>query len=138
MAATKVQLNWSSVQFAATTITRVTNATFTFGGNILLFSGDANIYDVVGAVGVNKPAATVTSADIGTLSSFQIGAQGTLAAQLNDALQQTGGAVVFTMTNAIVSDIPSSAAHAAFGTGTISFVAVSTDGVTPPLTIGRV
>jgi hypothetical protein len=134
---TGVNLNWSSVTFTATAITRVTNCSFDEGGNIIYFSGDANIYNVVSAVAVNAPTASITTGDVGNaFNAFTVGAIGSLVASLNDARGATGGGVTFTM-NAVYHTTTGSGAHAAFASATLNFGAVSTDGVTNPLAISR-
>jgi hypothetical protein len=165
MAATGVNLNWTNVSYQPTgaspiLIKRVTNCAFNLGGNVITFSGDTNLYDVVAAVGVNKPTASITTADIGTIMCMTPGQYGVLSATIQDAYNQNyfsacaptvqipggppganggvGGGVVFQMSQAVVNDPQSSGAHAAFGTATVTFLGVTTDGLTPPITITRV
>ena len=132
-----MNLNWTAVQHGSTAITTVTNAAFNLGGNLIQFSGDTNIFNVVAAVGVNTPTASVTAADVGTLMGLTPGTSGSLTATLNDAKLAVGGAVVFTMANATVQDSQMSAAHAAFATATTNWVGVSSDGATPPISFTR-
>lgn len=136
MAATGVQLNWSSVSYASTPITKVTGGGFDEGINLVMFSGDANTYDIVAAVGVNKPTATFTTGDIGLALTLPSGS-GTLIATLNDAKGASAGAINFTMANAYLSGNSSTAQHATIGSATLNWIAVSTDGTTNPISFTR-
>ena len=60
------------------------------------------------------------------------GTTNTLTATLNDAKGATGGAVVFTMINAVFENADTTAQHAQFGTVTGTWQAFSSDGVTNP------
>jgi hypothetical protein len=137
MAATKAQINWTGVTFASTAITRVTNGSFGMGGNLLKFKGDTNVYPTIIAAPDNEPHASFTTADVGTMMGFAPGAVGTLAATLNDALGATGGAVVFTLSNAVFENADTTAAHAQYGSVTGTWQAYSTDGTTNPLSFTR-
>jgi hypothetical protein len=134
----KVQLNWSNVTYNSIQVTRITSGSFNLGGNVIFFSGDANIYNVVAGIGVNAPTASFTTADIGSIwANFPVGTNATLIAQLNDANNITSGGVEFTVTQAIYLDTQSSAQHAQFGSGTMNFGTLSPDGLTNPVTISR-
>lgn len=137
MAATKLQANWTAVQHGSTTITRVSNVSFDYGGSISMYSGDDNVFDVVAVNLMNKPKATVTSEDPAALIGLGIGAVGTFTATHKDAKAAVGGAIVYTMLNSVVENVSAGGAHAQFGSGSLSLVAYSSDGSTPPLSIAR-
>ena len=101
MSATALQLNWTSVQFASTGLTRVTSVTFSQGGELIEFAGDNNRYPVVIANNMNRPRCSITSGDVATLMGIAPGTSGTITATQNDALGATGGAVNWTMNNAV-------------------------------------
>lgn len=140
MAATKLQANWTGVTWNANAITRVTQASFSHGGQLQSFSADTDHYPTVIANLMNKPTATITTADIGTImaTAFGSGVAGTLSATHADALGATGGAIVYTLANACVGARSGSGSHNAWGSGSITFEAFSSDGTTNPLSIARV
>jgi hypothetical protein len=137
MAATGVNLNWSSVTFASTPITKITGAQNDHGGGLISFSGDNNIFPIVAAVGINNPTLSFTTGDVGAAEAFAVGASGTLVATLADAKAATGGSVIYTATNAYVSNVQSSAQHAQFASATVSFLCISSDGATNPVIVTR-
>jgi hypothetical protein len=137
MSATKAQINWTAVQFASANITRVTNASVGQGGTLIKFKGDTDLYPTVIANVDNEPHFSITSADVGNLMNFSPGATGTLTATLNDAKAAVGGAVVFTMINAVFENADTQAQHAQFGSVTGTWQAFSTDGSTNPLSFTR-
>ena len=47
MAATKAQINWSSVSWNSTSITRVTNVSIGQGGSLIKFKGDTDVYPTI-------------------------------------------------------------------------------------------
>jgi hypothetical protein len=137
MSATRAQLNWASVSFGSTAITRVTNGSFTQGGKLLKFSGDADVFTTIIANVSNEPSASFTTADVGTIMGIAPGSTNTLSATLNDAKGATGGAVVFTMINAVFENADTKAAHAQLGSVTGTWQAYSSDGTTNPLSFAR-
>lgn len=136
MAATKVQANWSSVDIASQAITRVTDVKFSFGGQLTGFSGDTDKFNTVYANLMNDVTCTITTADAGTAMG-QKGSTGTVTATHNDILGATGGAINYTLANAIVENVDTSGSHAAAGTAGISIKSTSSDGTTNPLTFTR-
>ena len=66
MSATKAQINWASVTFGSTAITRITTGGFGQGGKLLKFKGDTDMYSTIIANVNNEPNATFTTADVGT------------------------------------------------------------------------
>lgn len=87
----RIQLNWTSVQFASTNLTRVTSVAFSQGGELIEFSGDNNRYPVVIANNINRPRCSITSGDVATLMSIAPGTSGTITATQNDAMGAVGG-----------------------------------------------
>jgi len=138
MSATRAQINWATVTFGSTAITRITTGGFGQGGKLIRFKGDTDMYSTVIANVTNEPSATFTTADVGTMMGIAPGTTNTLAATLNDAKGATGGAVVFTMINAVFENADTTAQHAQFGTVTGTWQAFSSDGVTNPLSFTRV
>ena len=137
MSATRAQINWASVTFGTAAITRITTGGFGQGGKLLRFKGDTDVYSTIIANVTNEPHATFTTADVGTMMGITPGTTNTLAATLNDAKGATGGAVVFTMINAVFENADTQAAHAQFGSVTGTWQAFSSDGVTSPLSFTR-
>jgi hypothetical protein len=136
--ATKANINWTSVSFNSVTLTRITNASFGQGGNLIKFKGDVDQYPTIIAAVDQEPHASITTADIGTvMSSFTPGLTSTLVAYLNDAKGVSMGGVVFTMSNAVFENADAQAQHAQFGSVTGTWQAFSTDGATAPLAITR-
>jgi hypothetical protein len=137
MAATKAQINWTAVSHGSTAITRVTNGTVSPGGRLIKFKGDMDLYPTIIAMTDSEPNFSITSADIGTVMGIAPGTTATLTATLNDAKGAAGGAVIFSMINAVFENANASAAHAQFGTITGTWHAYSSDGVTSPLSFTR-
>jgi hypothetical protein len=138
MSATKAQINWTSVSFNSTNITRVTNASIGQGGSLIKFKGDTDLYPTIIANVDNEPHASITTADVGTMMGFSPGTAATLNATLEDAKGQSGGAVVFTLVNAVFENADTQAQHAQFGSVTGTWQCFSTDGSTNPLSFSRV
>lgn len=137
MAASGVQLNWTSVSFNSTSITRVTSCSFDQGGELIEFSGDNARYPQIIANNVSRPRASVTSADAAVLFGFATGQSGTLNATHADALAAVNGAVVFAMSNAVHESSQESGSWGQFGQATATFRAFASDGATNPLSITR-
>jgi hypothetical protein len=137
MSATRAQINWASVSFGSTAISRITTGGFGQGGKLLRFKGDTDMYSTIIANVNNEPNATFTTADVGALMGIAPGSTNTLTATLNDAKGATGGAVVFSMINAVFENADTSAQHGQFGTVTGTWQAFSSDGITNPLSFTR-
>jgi hypothetical protein len=138
MSATKAQINWTGVSFASGAITRVTNASVGQGGSLIKFKGDTDLFPTIIANVDQEPHFSITTADVGTIHAISPGAVGTLIATLNDAKGASGGAVVFTLSNAVFENADTQAQHAQFGSVTGTWQAYSTDGSTNPLVVTRV
>jgi hypothetical protein len=137
MSTTRAQINWATVTFGATAITRITTGGFGQGGKLLKFKGDTDAYSTIIANVNNEPNATFTTADVGTMMGIAPGSVNTLSATLNDAKGATGGAVVFSMINAVFENADTTAQHAQFGSVTGTWQAFSSDGLTNPLSFTR-
>jgi hypothetical protein len=137
MSATKAQINWSTVSFASTAITRVTNASVGQGGNLIKFKGDTDVFPTIIAMVDQEPHASITTADVGTMMGFIPGAAGTLLATLKDSKGASGGDVLFTLANAVFENADTQAQHAQFGSVTGTWQAYSSDGSTNPLSFTR-
>ena len=137
MSATALQLNWTNVQFATTSLTRVTAVTFSQGGELIEFAGDNNRYPVVIANNINRPRCSITSGDVATLMSIAPGSSGTIIATQNDALGGTGGAINWTMSNAVHQNTDDTGQWGHFATATATFRAYAADGATNPLSFTR-
>ena len=107
------------------------------GGKLLKFSGDTDVFTTIIANVSNEPSASFTTADVGTIMGIAPGSTNTLSATLNDAKGATGGAVVFTMINAVFENADTKAAHAQLGSVTGTWQAYSSDGTTSPLSFAR-
>lgn len=138
MAATGINLNWSSVEFASTTYTKVTGGNKDAGGGLIFFLGDMNIYPIVAAISESHPTMTFTLGDVGSAELLEIGTTGSLVATLADAKGQTGGGVTFTCTSATVGNVQTQAQHGQFASSTITWAGVSSDGLTNPFVVSRV
>jgi hypothetical protein len=136
MAITKLQANWNPVTFAAAPITMVTNVSIDQGGKVDTFKADADLYDVVAARLTSQPTCQITSGDEATLMG--LAGNGVIVATHIDALKQTGGAVVYTITTAAFENCGAAGAHAAFGSSTATFKTFTADGITNPIAITRV
>lgn len=137
MSASALQMNWTSVQFASTSLTRVTSVGFSQGGELIEFAGDNNRYPVVIANNINRPRCTITSGDVATLMAIAPGTSGTIMATQNDALAATGGSVNWTMSNAVHQNTDDTGQWGHFATATATFRAYAADGMTNPLSFTR-
>ena len=125
------------MSFASTAITRVTNASVGQGGNLIKFKGDTDVFPTIIAMVDQEPHASITTADVGTMMGFIPGAAGSLVMTLNDAKTASGGAVNFTLANAVFENADTQAQHAQFGSVTGTWQAYSADGSTNPLSFTR-
>lgn len=108
------------------------------GGNLSKFKADIDLYTSLVAVLDVEPTASFTSADVGVFMGIAPGADGVLAATLNDAKLVTAGGVVFTCAHAVFGGAQASGAHGAFATTTGTWDMYAPDGATPPVVISRV
>ncbi len=137
MSATNLQLNWKSVSFGGSAITKVTSCMFDKGGSLLNFSGDNDRYPTVIANAINNPKCSITSGDVGTLMALVPGTGGTVLGTHIDGKGNVGGDVNFTMVNGVHENSQDSGSWGQWGVVTASFNAFSSDGSTPPLSLAR-
>jgi len=139
MPASKRFMNWTGVSFtpangSTTTITGVTSVLIDAGGSLVKFSGDGDRYTTTIVNDFNDPTVTVQSADLAAVRANPVGTLGTFTAIHNDAKNGTGtGAIIYTLSNAIIANNPIRGSHRQFGQGTLTLSAFSADGVTNPL-----
>lgn len=136
MAATGIQANWSNVSVAGTTVTKVTAMSINPGGSLTEFSGDGDIYPTLLTLLRAKPTFSITTGDIGTAMGL-LGVSGTVTATHKDAKGASGGNVVYTISNAVISNVTSTGNHGAYGSAQVSGEAYSTDGITSPISFTR-
>jgi hypothetical protein len=137
MPASKLQANWTAVAHGSNTITRVSGVTISQGGTLATFSADGDRFPTVVVNLMNKPKATVTTADTASVMGIAPGTVGTFKATHVDAQGQTGGDILYVLENAVVENVDTSGSHGQFGTATMSLLAYSSDGTTNPLSITR-
>ncbi len=137
MAATRLQANWTAVSLGTTSITRVSQVTFSQGGSLASYSADGDHYPTVVVNLMNKPRASVTSADTATLMGIAPGTNASFSATHKDAAGATGGDILYVMANAVCENVQTSGSHNEFGTATLQLVAFSSDGKTNPLSFTR-
>lgn len=137
MAATKLQSNWTAVSHGTTPITRVSQVTFSQGGSLATFAADGDRFPTVVVNLMNKPRASVTSADTATLMGIAPGTTGTFSATHKDAKGASGGDILYVLANAVAENVDTSGNHGQFGSATMSLLAFSSDGATNPLSFTR-
>jgi hypothetical protein len=137
MAATKANVNWTGVSHGSTNLTRVTQGSFTYGGNLIKFKGDVDNFPTIIVCPDQEPTASFHTADVGTAFGLTPGTTATLNATLNDAKLAAGGAVVFAMINSVVRNTDAQGSHAQYAGATINWDAYSSDGSTNPLSFSR-
>ena len=142
MAATKRQMNWTAVSFyptggSALTATGVTSCSIDLGGSLVKFSGDGDRGPSTVVNDFNEPMVKITTADIAWATQFAPGTVGVLTLTHNDAKLATVGAIVYTMTPAVVQSPSNSGQHRQIGSADIDFVGVFSDGQTNPLSFTR-
>ena len=137
MAATKLQANWTGVSLGTTSITRVTQVSFSQGGSLATYAADGDHYATVVVNLTNKPSASVTSSDTATVMGLAPGTTGTFSATHKDALGATGGDILYVMSNAVVENVQTTGSHGQFGSATMSLLAFSSDGETNPMSFTR-
>ena len=137
MAATRLQANWTAVSLGTTSITKVTQVTFSQGGSLATYSADGDHFPTVIVNLMNNPSASVTSGDEATLMAIAPGTVGVFSATHKDASSAVGGDVLYVLANAVAQNVQASGQHGAFGTATLNMLAYSSDGVTSPLSFTR-
>ncbi len=137
MSATALQQNWSNVEFASTNFVHVNSVTFSQGGQLLPYMGDANKHPTVIALQSVQNRCSITTSDVATPMGIQPGTSGTIQATQPDALGSTGGAINWTLINAVHENTDDTGNWGQFATATATFLAYSSDGTTPPLSFTR-
>jgi hypothetical protein len=137
MSATALQMNWTAVTFNSITLTKITSGTFNQGGQLLPFSGDMDIFPTCVVNNMNNPGASFTTGNVAQLQGIAAGTTSTLSATLNDAKLATGGAIVYTLINAVYQNADASDSHAQYASATANWLAYSSDGQTNPLSFTR-
>ncbi len=107
------------------------------GGQLLKYAGDADKFPTTIINPGNEPVATVNSSNPAQFMSLASGTIGIFTATHLDAKLASGGAIVYTMINAVVGAPNTKGAHAQWGTGSVTFEAFSSDGTTNPLSFTR-
>lgn len=143
MAATKRQMNWSSVAFtpsggSALTATGVTQCSVKAGANLMKFSGDGDRGPSLVVNDYNEPSVEVTTADQAWLMALVPGTVGALTLTHDDAKLAAQGAMVYTLSPCVVESPSGGGQHRQIGTGSVTFTGVFSDGVTNPLSFTRV
>jgi hypothetical protein len=138
---TTLIMNWTGVTFtpaggSAIPLKRVNSVNFDPGGQLLPYSGDGDRYPTAMVLAMSSPTASLSTSNISQISALAIGTVGTLVAIANDAVNGIltgGGAITYTLINAVVAGTPWGGQHAQFGTANLTFQAYSSDGSTTPL-----
>ncbi|MFO0892157.1 MAG: hypothetical protein U0790_23840 [Isosphaeraceae bacterium] len=137
MPPSRLQANWSAVSHGDDPISRVTRVTFSQGGSLASFAADGDRYPTVLVALMNRPRASVTSADPAALMAIAPGTAATFRATHNDAAGAAGGDILYVLANAVVEAVEADGAHGQFGSATMSLLAYSADGSTNPLSFTR-
>jgi len=137
MAATNLQMNWVDVSHGTVDLIRVQSVSFDLGGNNQGYAADNAQYNEVVVNTMNQPTCTVTVGDTATLMGIAPGTDATFTATHKDAKGETGGDIIYVLTNAVSNGGQTSGDHAAFGSATMTFMAYAPDGVTNPLSFTR-
>ena len=142
MAASKRQMNWTAVTFtptsgSASTATGVTAVAIDLGGSLVKFSGDGDRGPSTIVNDFNEPTVKITTADLAWATALAPGTTGVLTCTHNDAKLATGGAIVYTLSPAIVESPSNSGQHRQIGSADINFCGIFADGQTNPLSFTR-
>jgi hypothetical protein len=140
--ATNRFINWTGVTYTygtsptTVTITGVTDCKIDRKATKQAFKGDGDLYDTTVVTKKKERMVTITSGNQAALDSIPEDTSGTLVFILNDAKNGVGtGARTYTMVGAIrVDDASVTGKHENFSTGSVTFMGVSVDGTTDPLT----
>ena len=137
MPASKLQANWTAVAHGSNAITRVSSVTISQGGTLATYSADGDRFPTVVVNLMNKPKATVTTADTASVMGITPGTTASFTATHKDAKGEAGGDILYVLSNAVVENVDTSGDHGQFGTATMSLLAYSSDGTTNPLSFTR-
>jgi len=137
MAAAKLQLNWTGVTFASTSIAHVSSVMFGQGGELINFAGDNARYPQIIANNVSRPRCSITSGDIYTIMNFTTGQSGTISAVQKDAASGINGDITWTLSGAVHENSQQTGQWGQFASATATFQAYASDGSTNPLSIAQ-
>lgn len=145
MAATKRFINISTCGFTPTggsniPLKGVTNVTENYNAQEVRGSGDGDFYDTFAGVVSANPSISLEMLNQAALDNITIapGAVGTLVYTLNDARNGStaaGGALIYTLINAVYQGQAKTNGHRALGTASPTFNSFSTDGTTNPQSV---
>ena len=142
MAASKIQMNTRACSFTPTSgtailLSGVSNVSVDPQGNLNKFSADGDLFPTLTVHDYSDPMVTLTLANINAALSCGVGTRGSMSVTFKDAKNQAAGSgtgdITFTVSPAIVQNIPSSQGYRQFGTATLTFASESVDGVTSPI-----
>ncbi len=145
MSPSKRFINWTNASFTPAggtviPILGITQCTIDRGVTYVMDSADADFYDSLAAAVGAKPKATIATNRPGILDTVPVGVIGVFSIQRNDAINggaAGGGAVIYSLTG-VFDPATQAGAHHQIGTGGGSFVGVSADGTTNPLSVAVV
>jgi len=139
MAMTNLQANWDAVKFPdnLTVLNKIQDVTFRKGGQVSLYGADMDRIATTGQVFMSAPTAKIMSGNPAQFMGIAAGTTGTLLATHKDAKLATGGDILYTLANAIFEDAQTNGAHGSWGACSADFKAISSDGVTHPLSFTR-
>lgn len=138
MAASGRQMNWDAVAHASVSITGVTNVRFSQGGKLATVSADTDHFPTMSVNAMSNPVASVDVLNPAVVMGIASGTSGSFTATHKDAKGAAAGDIVYVLNPAVAENSDTAGGHAAFGTGSINFVGISTDGETNPLSFTRV
>lgn len=138
MAATNRQLNWIDVSHGSSALTGITNVTFDQGAQVQTLSADDDRFETLAVLTKSKPMATVEMVDPAAAMAISGGTAADFTATHKDAKGATGGDIIYVLANAVAESAKTSGQHGSFGTASLSFVGISADGQTNPLSFTRV
>jgi len=101
-------------------------------------AGDADFYPSLSVAVEGEPTITVNTINDAVLNAVAPGTVGTLAWTQNDARNgatTAGGALIYTITNAVYTPGDTVQGHRVFGTFAATFTAYATDGITNPVAV---
>ncbi len=141
--ATKRFMNIVSCTFtptggSPTTITGITGLSIAENAELIRASGDGDYIDTLAVVPSISPSVVIETNEPALLKAVAAGTIGSLVFTLNDARNAAvtgGGALIYTVSNAVFQPGTFAAHHRQFGTNTHTFGTFSSDGTTHPVAI---
>lgn len=143
MAASKRMMNVSGGGFtpaggSLTAITGISTAGKEHNVEVVFGAGDADYFNSFGVAAGEDPSITINANQAALLDAIAPGSIGVLTFTLNDARNAattSGGAKIYTISNAIYKGSSISANHRQLTTVGYQFATFSTDGATSPIAI---